>query len=120
MKTLKQMRRVIILLGTLFITLSVCGQTETMNEAELPYRVIPEHPDQLSAQNVLGRMIDGLGYRYYWATEGLRAQDLAYMPGGGGKSCAEQIEHIYDLSVTILNVAQGKPNLRGGDQPSEF
>ena len=32
------------------------------------------------------RMIDGLGFRYYWSTDGLRAKDLAYQPKGEGQN----------------------------------
>jgi len=40
-------------------------------DMELPYHQIPDHAETYSAGNIVSRMIDGLGYRYYWATEGL-------------------------------------------------
>ena len=46
--------------------------------AALPYHKIPEYPENYGAGNVLSRLIDGLGYRYYWATKDLRVEDLAY------------------------------------------
>ena len=39
------------------------------------YHRIPGYPDHLSSTAVLARMLDGLGFRFYWATEGLRLED---------------------------------------------
>lgn len=77
---------------------------KTMVEA-LPYFQIPDAPDTYTAANVAARMIDGLGYRYYWATEGLRAEDLAYDPGNEGKICSDVLDHILGLSNFILTSA---------------
>lgn len=48
-------------------------------------------------------MIDGLGFRYYWATEDLRVTDLEYQASETGRTSAETIEHIYGLSKFIRN-----------------
>ena len=47
------------------------------NKNELPYAQIPEAPNEYTVGGVVSRMIDGLGFRYYWATEGLRSEDLS-------------------------------------------
>ena len=69
----------------------------------LPYYEIPEHADNYTAGSVASRMLDGLGFRYYWATEGLRVEDLAYKPSESGRTSAETIDHLYGLSNFILN-----------------
>ena len=69
----------------------------------LPYYEIPEHADSYTAGSVASRMLDGLGFRYYWATEGLRVEDLAYKPSESGRTSAETIDHLYGLSNFILN-----------------
>jgi uncharacterized damage-inducible protein DinB len=79
--------------------------------SDLPYRQIPDYPDYYTPENVAARLIDGLGYRYFWATEGLTQKDLDYNPGNGGRSTLETIEHIYGLSRTILNGSLNKPNV---------
>ena len=56
-------------------------------------------------------MIDGLGFRYYWATEGLRDEDLAFKPSEGGRTTSETVDHIYGLTKTIINSALKKPNI---------
>ena len=47
---------------------------------DLPYYEIPAYPEVYSQGTVTARMIDGLGFRYYWATEGLREVDLKFKP----------------------------------------
>ena len=79
---------------------------------QLPFYEIPSAPNSYSAGNILTRMIDGLGYRFYWASDSLTERDLAYQPSESGKTCEETILHIYELSVTIKNIAAGKVSVR--------
>ena len=76
----------------------------------LPYREIPEPSATYTPGSVVSRMIDGLGFRYYWASEGLREEDLSYRPGNEARSTAETLEHIHGLTQVILNSALKKPN----------
>ena len=47
-----------------------------MNSQEkLPFYEISDYPESYSQAAIVGRMIDGLGFRYYWATEGLNEKD---------------------------------------------
>lgn len=78
----------------------------------LPYHQIPAYPDKYTQGNMMARMIDGLGYRYYWASEGLRAADLEYAPSEDSRDAGHTLEHIYDLSRTVLTTIQKKPNVR--------
>lgn len=82
----------------------------------LPYRQIPDAPENFTAGNVIARMIDGLGYRYYWATEGLTTKDLEYKPSENGRTTFETLEHIFSLSKTTLNGVQNKPNIRPSEE----
>jgi len=83
----------------------------------VPYHEIPAYPEKYTTGTVVGRILDGLGYRYYWATAGLREEDLAFKPSPDARSAAETLDHLYDLSKTILNVPQGVPNGSSTDQP---
>lgn len=88
---------------------------------DLPYYEIPENPAEFTAETVAARMIDGLGFRYYWATEGLRTEDLAYQPSEGARTSEETIDHILGLTNVILNAVQQVPNGQGGgDAPTTF
>ena len=73
------------------------------SQSKLPYAEIPNSPNNYSAANVAARMIDGLGFRYYWATEGLRSKDLSYQPNHTARSTSETLDHILGLSIVILN-----------------
>jgi hypothetical protein len=72
------------------------------------YYNIPKAPETYSAQNMVVRMIDGLGFRYYWATSGLKETDLAYHPNNDARTSRETLEHIDGLVSVILNTVSGK------------
>ena len=81
-------------------------------QSKLPYKEIPSYPENYSQSTVISRMIDGLGYRYYWATENLRALDLDFKPDTLARSTFETMEHIYGLSFMILNASKNQVNHR--------
>lgn len=101
------MKITLIFLTTLFINFSMNSQN---TNKDLPYSEIPEAPSQYTAGGVVARMVDGLGFRYYWATEGLRTEDLVFKPSAEARTTLETIDHILGLSTTILNSALHKTN----------
>ena len=107
------MLKSLTLMGLLLTILSTGFAQE-----DLPYYEIPEYPDSYTAENVAARMIDGLGFRYYWATEGLRAEDLAYKPSEEGRTTDETLDHLFGLTNVVVNAARQKPNSRR--ETSEF
>lgn len=82
----------------------------SQNDA-LPYYEIPDYPSEYNECTVVARMIDGLGFRYFWATEGLRDEDLAFKPSEEGRTTGETVHHIYGLTKTIINAALKQPNV---------
>lgn len=104
----------LLCLSIIHVTLhSQTDKPITMTEAALlPYRQIPDAPDTYNACTVVARMIDGLGFRYYWATDSLREEDLAYKPSEDGRTAAETLDHIFLMSQTILNAVHQAPNIR--------
>ena len=102
----------------LFLSLLFIFSIQTMAQ-ELPFSSIPKAPVNYSASNSISRMIQGLGFRYHWATEGLKAKDLKYRPTEESRSTMGTIQHIYSLSKTILNAAKNKASKRSKDQPPE-
>ena len=92
---------------SLILVTSLTIAQETMND-KLPYYKIPEAPTSYTPGTVVSRMIDGLGFRYFWATEGLTDENLAYKPSEEGRTIAETMDHLYSLSRTILNSAEKK------------
>lgn len=101
------MKYILLILCILLMTHGIA-----QNENKLPFQEIIEVPENYSTGSIIARMIDGLGYRYYWATDALTEKDLTYSPSKGSRNSLETLQHIYDLSVTIKNVASKKVNLR--------
>lgn len=108
----------VILLLLCFTGLLAAQNTPEDTMPPLPYYEIPSYPDSFSAENVVARMIDGLGFRYYWATEGLRPEDLAFRPGAEARTSEETIDHILGLSNLIVNAVKQQPNVRSGEETS--
>jgi len=99
-----------LLLPILILSLHMQAQ-----QKELPYHEIPEYPEDYGPGNVVARMIDGLGFRYYWATEGLEKKDLDYKTSEEGRTIFETLQHIYGMSEMIMNAPESKPNVRPMD-----
>jgi hypothetical protein len=93
-----------IIMKIFILILTMCHGYLLNAQDALPYYEIPSAPMQYTATNIASRLIDGLGFRYYWATEGLREEDLAFKPGEETRSTQETMLHIYGMSVTINNV----------------
>ena len=106
----------IFLLNFIFINAQNNNITKPMKQVNLPYHQIPVYPKAYNAATVTARMIDGLGYRYYWATEDLREADLLFSPGNDGRNTAATLDHILGLSNLILNAILQKPNIQSADQ----
>jgi hypothetical protein len=94
---------------TFLLLLVIIGQVFGQS-TELPYTQIPESPKQYSAATVAARMVDALGFRYYWATEGLRAEDISFSPNNDARTTKETLTHILDLSQILVNSVNEVPN----------
>lgn len=86
------------------------GNSFTQNNSDLPYYEIPEASETYTAGTVAARMVDGLGFRYYWATEGLTEKNLAFKPNEDVRTTGETVNHIYNLAMVILNSTLNQPN----------
>lgn len=106
---------------SLFLLSSAFGQTGTTTsmQEKLPYEEIGDSPETYTSATVAARMIDGLGYRYYWATEGLREEDLNFKPSDDARTTMETIFHLYGLSGTIVNASKNEPNIRPAENVPE-
>lgn len=79
----------------------------TLQAQELPYYEIPEPSKEFTAGTVASRMVDGLGFRYYWATEGLREKDLEFKPNIESRTIFDTLDHILVLSIMTLSTLEG-------------
>ena len=89
--------------------------TTAMAQKDDFYYEIPAAPKEYTATTVASRMVDGLGFRYYWATYGLKEKDLAFKPNNEARTTLETIDHILGLSQVIVNSTLMVPN--GAKQP---
>lgn len=88
------------------LTVMVYGQAKPSDA----YYQLPENPKEYTAGTVAGRIVDGLGFRYYWATDGLTKQDLAFRPSEGARSIEETVDHILSLTDVLLNAVNERPS----------
>ena len=96
------MKNSLLLFAFLLVTFNAMSQ-------ELPYATIPDAPSEFTAVNVTARMIDGLGFRLYWATEGLNPDDLAFQGTDEARTILETCEHIRGMSSGILRTVSKEP-----------
>lgn len=73
------------------------------------YYEIPDNPDEYSEGTVAARVVDGLGFRYYWATEGLRPVDFAFKPSTDARTIGETIDHVVVLTQILLEAVNERP-----------
>ena len=105
---------------SLFVFAACCLTILSYGQDNLPFREIPAPPSTYSANTVLLRSVQGLGFRYYWATEGLREVDLAFKPSEDGRTTRETLEHIHGLCGVIANALVSKPNTSSSSAELSF
>lgn len=98
-----------------YILCLLCFLSMSSFAQELPYHQIPDYPASYNEGTVAARVVDGLGFRYYWATEGLRSEDLTYKPSAGARTTNETLDHILGLTTVLYNAVTHKVN----DTPAE-
>lgn len=101
------MKKILVLV--LFVNISMMSQEKNV----LPYYQISEYYSEYTVGTVAARMVDGLGFRFRWATEDLRGEDLAYKISEDGRTIEETLDHIVSLSRVIMNATLKVPNGSG-------
>ena len=92
-----------------------------MSQTSEYFKDISKYPTEINNGNIISRMINGLGYRYYWATEKLKENDLVYRPSKDAYSTKETMVHIFTLSKTVYNTTLSKINERPDiDIPGDY
>jgi len=76
----------------------------SFSQTNLPYQSIPDEPESFTPATTIARMIDGLGFRYYWATEGLREEDLSFKPSEDARTTDETLTHILSLCLNASSI----------------
>jgi hypothetical protein len=102
--------RSLILLFLISTYCIMAQNNSTMNE-------IPVAPETAISGNIIARMVQGLGYRYFWASKDLRPEDLSYRPSKEASSTFETLEHINGLAQIVRNSATSSPSIRPVNNP---
>ena len=85
------------------------------------YHTMPATPDEITAVNIICRILAGMGFRFYWATDELTEETYAFKPCEGARSIGDTVEHIWDLlnwTVRAIDPA-GKAKPSGAKQLRE-
>ena len=90
------MKTIIVLLATIIATNSSAQKKPY-------YYQIPDTPAIYTAATVTARLVDGVGFRYFWATEGLTEKDLGFRPSKDARTTLETLQHIDGLTNILLN-----------------
>lgn len=93
-------------LATYFIILTIGSSFPAYTQSLLPYRSIPDPPSVYTPATTVARMVDGLGFRYYWATEGLSEADLSFKPSEGARTTDETLTHILSLCIYASSIVR--------------
>jgi len=77
-------------------------------KASKHYESITTYPDNFTTGTSLARIIDGLGFRYYWVSKDLTSEDLAYRPSAEARSSLETLSHLHYMVLFMENTVMGK------------
>jgi len=75
---------------------------------------IPPYPDSISGTTVLVRLLDGLGFRFCWSTEGLSEDDYGFRPAPDCMSIEELVKHVWGLMNWVC-LSMGLDEFKRGD-----
>lgn len=89
------------------IFLATTTMLSAQNKSDYYYQ-IPDYPSEYSAGTVMARVVDGLGFRYYWATAGLTDANLSYQSNDDGRTINETLDHIWNLCRIVANSAKAE------------
>ena len=100
-----------------FICISFCSllsfqlsaqEPESDIEASTHYESVPDYPQSTTAGTLLGRIVDGFGFRYYWVSKDLTPKDLDYKPSSEARSTLETLGHIHYMIQFMENTLTGE------------
>ncbi len=75
----------------------------------VPFHAIPDPPPAIGAGQILSRMADGIGFRFRWATEGLRDADMGFRPAKDCKTLGELLLHVMGLLSWVADTLAMEP-----------
>ena len=104
----------------IFLILIIINSFQLAAQEKNYFYQIKDFDQNYSQNTIISRFLHSVGFRYYWATEGLTEKDLSYRLPNDSRSSYETLLHIYDLSKMILNTALNSPIERNDSKGMEF
>ena len=80
-----------------------------MSKTSSDFRSLPPGPERVTGSAVLVRLVEGIGFRFTWATEGLRESDLSFRPTPETMCIADQAGHVLELASWAAAAAGAIP-----------
>jgi hypothetical protein len=80
-----------------------------MSETAFDFKTLPPGPDVVTGSAVLVRLVEGIGFRFRWATEGLRDADLSFRPTPETMGIDELARHVLGLATWVAVAAGALP-----------
>jgi hypothetical protein len=80
-----------------------------MKTPSFDFRSLPPGSGNVSGSAVLVRLVEGIGFRFTWATEGLREPDLSFRTTPETMCIAEQAGHVLELVSWVAASAGAIP-----------
>jgi len=77
--------------------------------ASFDFRSLPPGPETVTGGSVLVRLVEGIGFRFTWATEGLRESDLSFRTTPETMCIAELAGHVLGLVSWVAAAAGAIP-----------
>jgi len=73
------------------------------------FRSLPPGPETVTGSAVFVRLVEGIGFRFFWATEGLRESDLSFRPTPETMTVADLAGHVLELAAWAAVAAGAIP-----------
>lgn len=92
-----------------FFILFILSFVGLVNAQDLPFREIPPAARVFTSGTLMGRISDGVGFRFYWATAGLTEGNLSFKAGEESRTIGETVDHVYTLVLMFTNAIMEQP-----------
>ncbi|MFB6305915.1 MAG: hypothetical protein ABEH43_02820, partial [Flavobacteriales bacterium] len=79
---------------------------------------LPEPPKDISATNIIKRMVDGLDFRLYWSLYDLNDNFLEFRAAKGSMNVKELLVHVHGLCKRICSTFGGE--YKGRPEPESI
>ncbi len=103
---------------TLLLLMIATFSINAQNPSDYYYE-IPDYPNEYTAGTVAARVVDGLGFRYYWATAGLTKENMSFKSNKDGRTIEETMDHILGLTRIVMNATKKVPTKFGIEYPEQ-